>query len=121
MKVIVPKIRRWDTSDGFETLNSYYPAALEPISSPRAKKAFPTAAEPDALGHAYARNAMGQGSLLGLRLVEADVRFVSVVKGDHACDHHGKTFPSFTNDFIPELDRALSPLGSDVEQRGSAG
>ena len=53
---------------------------------------------------------MGQGALLARRLVEAGVRFVSVGKGDNAWDHHGNLFPSYANEFMPELDNASRAL-----------
>ena len=78
------------------------------MRSPRAKKAFDIAQEPDKLRNEYGRTSMGQGCLLARRLVEAGVRFVSVGKGDNAWDHHGNIFPSYANEFMPELDKAFS-------------
>jgi hypothetical protein len=118
LKLVDSKIRAWDASDTFDTLDSYYESAFELMRSPRAKKAFNIAEEPEALRNSYGRTAMGQGSLLARRLVEAGVRFVSVGKGDNAWDHHGTIFPSYANEFMPELDQAFSALVSDLEQRG---
>jgi uncharacterized protein (DUF1501 family) len=121
MNVVDSKFKAWDTTDTFETLDSYYQAAFELMRSPRAKAAFDISKEPDKLRDGYGRTAMGQGCLLARRLVEAGVRFVSVGKGDNAWDHHGNIFPSYANEFMPELDEAFSALLADLEQRGMLG
>ena len=64
LKLVDSNIRAWDTSDTFDTLDSYYQSAFELMRSPRAKKAFQIAEEPDALQDKYGRTAMGQGCLL---------------------------------------------------------
>ena len=118
LSVVDSKFRQWDTTDTFETLDSYYRAAFDLMKSPRAKKAFDIAQEPEQLRKDYGSTAMGQGCLLARRLVEAGVRFVSVGKGENAWDHHGNIFPSYANEFMPELDQAFSALVIDLEQRG---
>jgi len=118
LNLVDAKIKKFDTSDTFETLDSYYQSAFELMKSPKAKKAFQIAEEPEALREEYGRTAMGQGALLARRLVEAGVRFVSVGKGDNAWDHHGNLFPSYANEFMPELDRSFSALMKDLGQRG---
>jgi uncharacterized protein DUF1501 len=118
LQLVDSKIEKWDTSDTFQTLDSYYQAAFDLMRSPRAKKAFNIAEEPDKVRDEYGRTSMGQGCLLARRLVEAGVRFVSVGKGENAWDHHVNVFPSYANEFMPELDRAFSALLVDLEQRG---
>jgi hypothetical protein len=118
LSLVDAKFRQWDTTDTFETLDSYYQAAFDLMKSPRAKKAFDIAQEPEQVRKEYGPTAMGQGCLLARRLVEAGVRFVSVGKGDNAWDHHGNLFPSYANEFMPELDQAFSALLTDLEQRG---
>jgi hypothetical protein len=118
LHLVDEKIRKYDSTDTFETLDSYYQSAFDLMKSEKAKKAFQIAEEPEAVREAYGRTAMGQGSLLARRLVEAGVRFVSVGKGDNAWDHHGNLFPSYANEFMPELDRAFSALLEDLGRRG---
>lgn len=118
LKLVDSKIRQWDTTDTFDTLDSYYQSAFDLMKSPRAKKAFNIAEEPDALRAQYGKTSMGQGCLLARRLVESGVRFVSVGKGENAWDHHGNLFPSYANEFMPELDQCFSALLTDLEQRG---
>ena len=118
LKVVDSKIRTWDTSDAFDALDSYYQRALDLMRSPLARKAFDLAAEPEALRDRYGRTAIGQGSLLARRLVEAGVRFVTVSRGGNAWDHHGDIFKNLGEDFLPELDNAFATLLEDLEQRG---
>ena len=118
LNVVDSKFKTWDTTDTFETLDSYYQAAFDLMRSPRAKKAFDIAQEPEKLREQYGKTSMGQGCLLARRLVESGVRFVSVGKGDNAWDHHGTIFPSYANEFMPELDQAFSALLTDLETRG---
>ena len=112
------RIREYDTTDTFETLDSYYQSAFDLMKSPLAKKAFDVGAEPEALRDRYGRTSMGQGALLARRLVEAGVRFVTVSRGDNAWDHHGNIFPTLANDFLPELDKAFATLLDDLSERG---
>ncbi|MDQ6704679.1 MAG: DUF1501 domain-containing protein [Acidobacteriota bacterium] len=118
LKVVDDKFRQWDTTDTFQTLDGYYQSAFELMRSPRAKKAFNVAEEPEKLRDAYGKTSMGQGSLLARRLVEAGVRFVSVGKGFNSWDLHSNIFPAYANEFMPELDQAFSALLEDLEQRG---
>ena len=112
------KIRRYDTTDTFETLDAYYQSAFDLMKSPLAKKAFDVGQEPEKLRERYGRTSMGQGCLLARRLVEAGVRFVTVARGDNAWDHHGNIFPTLANDFLPELDKAFATLLDDLGERG---
>jgi hypothetical protein len=118
LSLVDSKIKAWDASGTFETLDSYYQSAFNLMKSERAKKAFNIAEEPANLRDSYGRTSMGQGCLLARRLVEAGVRFVSVGKGENAWDHHGTIFPAYANEFMPELDNAFAGLLTDLESRG---
>jgi len=118
LKLVDSKIRDWDSSGTFETLDSYYQSAFDLMRSPRAKKAFDIAQEPEKLRDAYGRTSIGQGCLLARRLVEAGVRFITVNRGDNAWDHHSQVFTNLSNDFLPELDQAFSALLDDLGSRG---
>jgi hypothetical protein len=118
LHVVDSKIKAWDDSGVFETLDGYYQSAFDLMRSPRAKRAFNIAEEPEKLRLEYGKTSMGQGCLLSRRLVEAGVRFVSVGKGENAWDHHANLFPSYANEFMPELDMAFAALLDDLERRG---
>jgi len=116
LSMVDSSIEKWDTSNTFESIDSYYKSALELVRSPRAKKAFDIAEEPEKLRDKYGRTGMGQGCLLARRLVEAGVRFLTVSRGNW--DHHTNVFPNLANDYLPELDRAFAALVEDLHERG---
>lgn len=111
LSLVDSKIEKRDTSNTFESIDSYYRSALELMRSPRAKKAFDIE-----LRDKYGRTGTGQGALLARRLVEAGVRFVTVSRGNW--DHHTNVFPNLSNDYLPDLDRAYAALLEDLADRG---
>ena len=118
LSLVDSKIRNWDTTDTFETLDSYYKSAFDLMRSPQAKKAFDIAQEPETLRDKYGRTTTGQGALLARRLVESGVRFVTLGRGGNAWDHHTNIFPLLSNEYLPELDKAFSALLEDLSERG---
>lgn len=112
------RIAKWDTTQTFESIDSYHRTALDLMRSPLAKKAFDINAEPQKLRDKYGRTTMGQGCLLARRLVEAGVRFVTVSKQGQAWDHHSNIFPLLSNSFLPEFDAAYAALLEDLSERG---
>ena len=81
LKVADDKFRQYDSQNLIENMNSYYQTAFGLMQSERAKKAFLIGEEPEKLRDAYGRTSLGQGALLGRRLVEAGVRYVTVTEG----------------------------------------
>lgn len=118
LNLVDSKIANWDTGNTFASIDSYYQSALDLMRSPRAKKAFDIAQEPEKLRERYGRTTMGQGCLLARRLVEAGVRFVTVSKAGQAWDHHSNIFPQLANSFLPEFDAAYATLLADLSDRG---
>jgi len=78
-------------------------------------RAFDITREPTDIQAAYGDNGFGQGVLLARRLVENNVRFVEVQLG--GWDTHTNNFTS-VSDRAATVDRALSTLISDLDQRG---
>ncbi len=105
-------------------LDEYYQRALNLIVSGRARKAFDLAQEPDSLRDRYGRNTFGQSCLLARRLVEAGTRVVEVVwpkvanSDNHSWDVHVGLAERMKNQSGPMLDRGLSALFEDLDQRG---
>ena len=67
----------------------------------------------------YGRNAFGWSLLLARQLVEAGVRLVQVDLGNNeAWDTHQAAFPNLKNYLLPPMDRAVSALLDDLQQRG---
>jgi hypothetical protein len=118
LSMVDSKIRTWDTTGTFDSVDSYYHTALDLMRSPLAKKAFDINQEPEKLRDRYGRTTMGQACLLARRLVESGVRFVTVSKAGQAWDHHSNIFPLLANSFLPEFDSAFATLLDDLSQRG---
>jgi hypothetical protein len=77
-----------------------------------------TKADPKTLD-AYGRNTFGWSLMLARRLVESGVNLVQVNLGNNETwDTHGNAFPHLKNYLLPPMDRAVSALLDDLEQRG---
>ena len=99
--------------------------AFDLITSPEARGAFELDQEDDRLRDRYGRgggNNVGQSCLLARRLVERGVPFVTV--NSSGWDTHAnlvqlkQRYPGDRNAQLPSLDRALSALIVDLEDRG---
>jgi hypothetical protein len=110
-------------------LNEYYEKAFDLVLSGKARDAFDLAKEPDNVRERYGRTTFGQSALLARRLIEAGCRFVqvnwpSVANGDPetaSWDTHASNFGPLKNLHCPVLDRSLSALIEDMDQRGLFG
>lgn len=98
-------------------------SALQLLESPRMLHALEIQREPMGLREAYGMTLFGQSCLAARRLLEADVKFVTVLwdefgqtdeSWDTHYDHHSrmKTF------LLPAFDRAYATLLHDLAQRG---
>jgi uncharacterized protein (DUF1501 family) len=94
----------------------FYEKAHDLITSPAAKAAFDLGREPNKVRENYGRNGVGQSCLLGRRLVEAGVQFVTVTTG--GWDTHEKNFKSLKERLLPPMDQAYAALLSDLSDRG---
>jgi hypothetical protein len=88
--------------------------------------------EPDRVRQRYGPNRSGQACLLGRRLIEAGVPWVTVmwnhmIRGQDATptpeeeygwDTHNDIFPSLRDHLLPRLDMNLSALLEDLHERG---
>ena len=119
--------RRADQSD-FEKWNAVYKRAYNLISSIDANRVFDLSREKPATRNAYGHTSFGQSALLGRRLVEAGVPFVQVnwsqfvevlfPNRDYGWDTHSDNFGLMADWHGPLLDRTLSALIEDLDQRG---
>ena len=107
-------------------LNEYYEKAYDLVLSGKARDAFDLSKETDKVRERYGRTTFGQGALLSRRLVEAGTRFVqlnwpAVANGNpevDSWDTHAANFGPLKNLHCPVLDRSLSALIEDLDQRG---
>lgn len=105
--------------------DSLYEQAISLVTSAEARRAFALDREPAGLRERYGREPFGQGLLLARRLVEAGARLVTVnwhndgsdVKSPF-WDTHQDNFKSLKERLVPPLDRGLSALLEDLDQRG---
>jgi hypothetical protein len=116
-----------DAATSVRTLESCRQRAFDLILSLATRTAFHLSAEPAAVRERYGRSPFGQSLLLSRRLVEAGVQLVTVYYTSEkprrpgcaiSWDTHEDNFPDLKNKLLPDLDRALSALLEDLEQRG---
>lgn len=102
-------------SDAVAATEAFYRQAYALIESPSARAAFDLRKEPEALRRRYGLTRMGQRLLLARRLVEAGVRYVTVVDG--GWDHH-RRIDQGLRARMTETDPAFAALIEDLDQRG---
>lgn len=79
-------------------------------------EAFKVAKEPEAVRERYGDNPFGRGCLMARRLVEVGVPFIEVDLG--GWDNHQGIHNILQTQRLPVLDKAMSALVADLEQRG---
>lgn len=127
--------RHFQHSRATEGLSSFHDQAYRMLTSPGARRAFHIDQEPSWLRDRYGRNEYGESFLLARRLIEADVRLVSVIwlyvsptgVVSNIWDTHGGVgIPHGQTGWsmllapygLPPLDQAYSALLEDLHQRG---
>lgn len=107
--------------DGAEhaRMDGFTSQAWKMLLNPKVRDAFNLAKEPEKLRDKYGRDAVGQSALLARRLVEAGTRFVTAA-GYHSnsWDTHAKNDDGHRDRLCPTLDRTLSALLDDLDERG---
>jgi hypothetical protein len=93
-----------------------YRQAFGLLSSNEAQAAFDIGKESEATRKMYGETDFGQRLLLARRLAEVGVSFTVVYWG--GWDHHRTLFKTFRDGYAEKLDRGLSGLISDLDQRG---
>jgi hypothetical protein len=108
---------------GYETLDEqvqgldeFSRRAHQIIGSTRARQAFDLAREEAAVVHRFGPGETGQSLLLACRLIEAGVRFVTVVVD--GWDTHNDNFTELRTKLLPEFDRGFSALLDTLGERG---
>lgn len=79
-------------------------------------RAFRVTEEPADVLERYGNDGFGRGCLMARRLVEQGVPFVEVDLG--GWDMHQNIFTTLADQRLPVLDRAMSALVEDLDQRG---
>lgn len=126
LKGINGSMKDLETAVSSYALTEYYEKAFDLVLSGKARDAFDLSKEPDKVRDRYGRTTFGQGALLSRRLIEAGTRFVqlnwpAVANGNpeiDSWDTHAANFGPLRNLHCPVLDRSLSALIEDLDQRG---
>lgn len=89
------------------------------LASSATRNAFNLESEPRPIRDAFGPTAFGQNCLLARRLVEAGVPLVTLYSvGNRDWDTHGNNFQNLKNSLLPPMDRGLSALLDDLDNRG---
>jgi hypothetical protein len=111
--------RGLDRAASANPIDEHRQRAIEILTSRSCRDAFDLAREDPRVRDRYGRTLMGQGLLLGRRLVEAGVPLVQVNLGEsNVWDTHEKNFERHREILCPPLDRAVSALAEDLDARG---
>lgn len=107
--------RELDELADSRAMDRYSQEAFEFVSGPAARDAFAINKEDPRLRDRYGRHNWGQSTLLARRLVEAGTTFVTVHFG--GWDHHWDLKAAMER-YLPVVDRAVSALFEDLDERG---
>ena len=109
--------------DGFESLDDsvrgldrFSQQAYRIISSRRSRDAFDLAREPDREVDRFGTHEFGQSILLTTRLIEAGVRFVTVLL--EGWDTHADNFNTLGRELLPRFDQSMSSLLDRLDSKG---
>jgi uncharacterized protein (DUF1501 family) len=105
-----------DQADLPASLDKFHQQALDILRSDKTRKAFDLKQESDKTRETYGSNPFGQSALAARRLVEAGVRFVAIGLG--GWDTHGANFRTLSGRLLPQLDKTLAMLISDLHEKG---
>jgi hypothetical protein len=108
--------RDTDASGLIAGMDAFTQQAWNLVTSPAVQEAFNIGKEDTKLRDRYGRHDWGQNMLLGRRLVEAGVRFVTVDIG--GWDTHANNFEGLKQRLLPKFDQSFATLIEDLDQRG---
>jgi hypothetical protein len=110
------RMRQREGSELPRELDRFQQQAIDILLSDKMNKALNLSQEKSTTREQYGASSLGHHLLSARRLIEAGARFVTVGYGDW--DTHSDNFSRLRTTLLPELDRGLAGLLSDLEQRG---
>ncbi len=115
--------RMVDASSAARSFDDFRQQAFSYLTKSTLSDALDVAREPDKLRERYGLTLFGQASLVARRLLEAGSQFVTVLWDEFelvnsAWDTHFYHYELMREQLCPGLDRALSTLVLDLEDRG---
>lgn len=103
-------------SNELVALDAFADKARRILSSASARKAFDLSSAPEAISRRFGAHETGQSLLLACRLIEAGVRFVTVIVDNW--DTHQQNFSQLKRNLLPQFDQGLSALFSTLQDKG---
>lgn len=97
-------------------LDRFSEKAYRIISSPRSQQAFDLTREPEQEIDRFGRHEFGQSMLLTVRLIEAGVRFVTVLL--EGWDTHQDNFTTLGGELLPNFDQSFSAMLDRLSLQG---
>lgn len=110
------KFKSLDEADLPAGLDRFQQQAVDILRSDRVRKAFDVGSETAEVREKYGAGGFGANALAARRLVEAGARFVTVGLG--GWDTHAGNFRTLSQQLLPQLDRVLAALVTDLSDRG---
>ena len=102
--------------ESVRSLDRFSEQAYQIISSSKARSAFDLTLESDREVDRFGRHEFGQSLLLTTRLIEAGVRFVTVLL--EGWDTHQDNFNQLGRELLPNLDQSLSAMLDRFDEQG---
>ncbi len=119
LKIVDRRYRQMHETAEHANLDAFSSQAYKMLLTPAVREAFDLGKEPEKLKERYGKDSIGQSALLARRLVEAGSRFVTAA-GYHGTswDTHSDNDKGHKDRLCPTLDRTLTALIEDLDQRG---
>jgi len=137
LRALDGSLARLGDAPALQQMDSLHRRAIGMLTSPEARQAFDLSREPMSVRERYGVDRgsnralearqfgglphFGQSALLARRLLEADVRLVTLCSGrrvDQAWDTHRQHYPLLKRSLLPPFDQGLSALMEDLAVRG---
>ncbi len=119
LKVVDRRYRAMNETVDHANMDAYTSQAWKMLLTPAVRDAFDMSKESEKTKERYGKDSVGQSALLARRLVEAGSRFVTAA-GYHgnSWDTHSDNDKGHKDRLCPTLDRTLTALVDDLEERG---
>jgi uncharacterized protein (DUF1501 family) len=119
LKAVDRRYRELNDTADHSNMDAFTAQAWKMILTPAVRDAFDLGKESDQMKERYGKDSIGQSCLLARRLVEAGSRFVTAA-GYHGSswDTHSDNDKGHRDRLAPPLDRTLTALVEDLEERG---
>ena len=119
LKAVDRRYRELNDTADHTNMDAFTAQAWKMILTPAVRDAFDLSKESEQMKERYGKDSIGQSCLLARRLVEAGSRFVTAA-GYHGTswDTHSDNDKGHRDRLAPPLDRTLTALVEDLEERG---